>query len=213
MRKSAATRRLALFLLLIVGPSAAALAQGAVVKSAEAPGAAAKLRAVRRIVVLYSGSDAARTKVMEDALTLELMKHGIECVARSRVETLIAQKLSEGARPTSPRDAKEAADPKSEPPRAPVEPVGAVQVARAAGAQLVLVGTMFEDRAAIVKPNRQGAPELVPQPVMVVTASFQIIDVETDTILMVVVAEWEAGKSILDATTDLIKPLKDAGKR
>jgi hypothetical protein len=195
-------------------------ADGPAVRSAAAPGAQQRLRAARRAVILFTGADSLRTKVMEDVLAQDLMNAGIEVVSRSRVETLIAQKIGEEAPPAVAGDEpdqkapKAGSEQKAEPPRRPLEPIGACQVARAAGAQLVLIGTVLEDRAAVVSAGKKGEDaRVLEQPIVVLTASIQVVDVESDAILLLLVGDWTSGRTIVEAAGDLAAPLKELAKR
>src|SRR5574340_115001 len=76
-------------------------AEDANVRSAFPPGAKERVAAAKGAVILFSGIDSLRTMAMEDSLALELMSAGMEVSSRARVETLIAQKLTEVA-PASP---------------------------------------------------------------------------------------------------------------
>lgn len=176
------------------------------VKSAFGARGREKLQTARRAAVFFSGGDPLRAKVMEDALALELMNARLEIVSRSRLETLIAEKMAETVQPAPP---KEVTKQKPEPGRRPLEPVGAVQVARAAGAQIMLIGTMLDERqhSALVSPRK--ISQMLDQPTVVVTVSIQVVDVETDAVLMVLLVQWPNGASFLEAADQLVKSLKE----
>lgn len=175
------------------------------VKSAFGARGREKLQMARRAAVFFSGGDPLRAKVMEDALALELMNARLEIVSRSRVETLIAEKMAE----TVPALSREVTKQKPEPGRRPLEPVGAVQVARAAGAQIVFIGTMLDERqhSALVSPGK--ISQMLDQPIVVVAVSIQVVDVETDTVLMVLLVQWPNGASFLEAADQLVKSIKE----
>jgi len=200
--------------------SAAAADEAAAVRSATAAGGQERIRASRKVVVLFSGVDPLRTKVMEDALALELMSAGTQVVPRARVETIISEKVDAATRAMSEalqaQDAAakvQAAQPAGSTPRpAPslpaIEPVGAVQVATTAGAQIVLVGTMLEERR---REGAAGGPlnaQVLQMPAVVVTASLQVIDAETGSLLMVVTGQWPNGTGIPQAAAELAAALR-----
>jgi hypothetical protein len=184
------------------------------VRSAVSSGGNEKVAGARKAVILFSGIDSLRTKAMEDSLTLELMTAGVEVSSRPRVETLIAQKLTEAA-PTAPPAG--GTEPETKPQAAPrtVEPIGAVQVAKAAGAQIVLIGTMIDERQRSVlatspppAPGSARPGQLLEQPLVVVTATVQVVDVDTDALLMTIVGYWPNGASIPEAAAALAKQLR-----
>jgi hypothetical protein len=195
------------------------------VKFAVAQDAQAKLAGARRVTIVFNGVDPLRTKAIEDALALELMRIDLQIVSRTRLETLIMEKLAEAPPQPAPKETPEPARPRtaraagqSAAPAAPApalapqpapyqaEPVGATQVAKAAAAQLVLVGTLVEERLRSA-PLSTGKPVLE-QPAMVAAATLQVVDVETDTVLMVLVGEWPNGAGISEAAADLAKALR-----
>ena len=174
-----------------------------------------KLAKARRAVILFTGVDSLRTKTMEDALAVELASMGIDIVSRSRFESLIAEKMAEAyaaERVAQATPSKEATAQKPEPPVAPPKPVGAIQVAKGVGAQIVLIGTMLDERqrselVAAGKPGR-----LLDQPLLLVNASIQVVDVESDSVLMLIFGQWPDGTSIGDASSALGLPIKQAVK-
>ena len=186
-------------------------AEDASVRSALSPGGREKVAAVRKAVILFSGIDSLRTKAMEDSLTLDLMTAGVEVSSRPQVETLIAQKLTEASPAAQPAGGTET---KPQAPPRPPEPVGAVQVAKAAGAQIVVIGTMIDERQRSVlasAPTALGGArpgQLLDQPLVVVTATVQVVDVDTDALLMTIVGYWPNGTSIPEAATALAKQLR-----
>jgi len=178
---------------------------GSAVKFALSPMGREKLASARLGVVLFSGVESLRTRAMEDAVALELMNTGMEVVSRPRVETLLAEKLAETI-PVAP--GKEGSDQKPDPSVRPLEPVGVVQIAKAAGAQFALIGTMLDERqrSALVSTGKPG--QLLEQPLVVVTVSIQVVDVESNSLLMVLLGHWPNGTSIPEAAQELASTLK-----
>ena len=166
------------------------------------------VKSAQRALVLFSGMNPLRCRAMEDAVALELLNAGVEVVSRSRAETLMAQKLLEAVPQTQstagenqPNPPETATEPEARPK---LEPVGAIQVAKAAGARIALLGTVLEER------QRSGAGKpgfLLEQPAVVVTVTVQVVDVETDTLLMVLAGEWPNGTTILEAARELARAL------
>jgi len=205
-----------LMLILAAVQQSGSVAQDFAVRSAIARGREQTLRAARRAVILFTGDDSLRTKVMEDALALELMNAGMEVVSRSQVETLIAEKMSEAmAGKEGTEQKKEGTEQKPESASRPFKVVGAVSVAKEARANIVLIGTMLEDHSVFVRTEKRKEDQVLSGPIVMVGASIQVVGVETDTVLMVLVGEWtmRSGLSISGAASVLASPLKEAVRR
>jgi hypothetical protein len=183
------------------------------VKIAISPKAPADFENAKLAAIVMNGADLFRTKVMEDALALELLKNGRQIVSRTRMETLIIERLS-GAPPASPaKEPLDAPNPGQALPapsvvRSQSEPVGASQIAKAAGAQIVFIGNMVEERQRSL-PLTTGKPVL-DQPMMVTALSLQVLNVETESAIMILVGEWPLGISISDAAADLANAMREA---
>lgn len=85
------------------------------------------------------------------------------------------------------------------------KPVSALQVGGAAEAQVLFLGTFFEERVPQWTANSI-AGSLPQEPVRVVAASLQVLDVEMGTPLLVVTAEWPRGAGIGEAARALTEP-------
>ncbi len=183
------------------------------VHAAVSTGAALRLKKARTAVILFTGADALRTKVMEDALAVQLMGAGIRVVSRSKVELLIAEKLAETEQ-QEPSSALPGESQTSAPPASRARPLGVVEVARAAGADVALIGTMVDAISVAVPQAGREPGYLTNQAVMLLAASIQVVDLEdTNMVAMVVTGSWPKGIAFDDSAVALAEPLQDVMKR
>ncbi|HUT58776.1 MAG TPA: hypothetical protein VNA25_13095 [Phycisphaerae bacterium] len=183
------------------------------IHSAVSAGAALRLNKARTAVILFTGADTLRTKVMEDALAVELMRAGIRVVPRSKVELLIAQKLAETEQ-QAPSSALPGEAQTSAPSASRVRPLGVMEVAKAAGADVALIGTMVDAISVTVPQSGRDPGYLTNQAVMLLAASIQVIDLDdTDVVAMVITGSWPKGIAFDDSAVALAKPFQDVMKR
>ncbi|MDO8589488.1 MAG: hypothetical protein Q7T82_20895 [Armatimonadota bacterium] len=170
--------------------------------TAVAPQSAERAKSIRRAIVIINGGDPLRSRAMEDAMAIELSSLGIQTVSRAKVDKIVDDL---GRRDSATADKTKAAQPS----------VSILDVAKVARAEAVISGNMLEERlrSGAWTPSKQlSLTDVLDQPIVVVTASLQIVDAETDEILLVVMGDYRGGKTIPDAASDLVKPIAAARK-
>ena len=166
-----------------------------------------KLPGVTKAVLFLNGIDPLRTRIMEDALSLELMSAGVECASRLQVEDLIARMVYQTI-PSTSQEEENLKNPETD--FQSVESIGTIQVAKAIKAQIAITGNVLDERKRSAMISTGEAGQSLENPLVVVNSAIQIIDADTGTLLMVIVGNWPDGVGIIESVNALVQPLKDA---
>jgi len=178
------------------------------VESVVMPGAdTSALKGATAAMVMFSGRDPLRTRILEDAVALSLARAGVASVSRTHVDRVVGEKTRIPPEGTGAADTAAMTE---------LTPVSVTEVARDSGAGILLLGTVLEERlraGAWTPGGRQGSlADLVDQPLVVTVVSVQVIDVATDKAVMVILGSYPGGRTLTETASDLVKPIMDARK-
>jgi len=129
-----------------------------------------------RLVIMLTGADAVQTRLLEEVLTLQLLKQGLEVVSRLQVERLLAEQLVKKP-PTGEKDTRKA--------------IHATSVAVDAKATALVVGTINNETR--VPPGRTGERSQTAR--FVKTVSLQLVGVPGENILWATCQEFDEAVS------------------
>jgi len=172
------------------------------------------LKALKRIAVFISGSEAFYTTMMEDALSIDLQNLGFEVVNRLEIEKRVTREwkdwyLSEWKPWYSkwidwsylPDSIKRQSQPPEPPDEAEIGK-NEVEIGKLVGVDAVLTGTILEGRqqySNVKEGSGAGAEKIV-----ITAISLQLIDVKKEKILVEVLIGYRHGVSIPYVSKDVM---------
>jgi hypothetical protein len=174
-------------------------------------GASARLTSIKGAVVLLTGEDALRTRLLQEALAVELMVRGIPVVEQIRVDSAMATELARRA----PTLADARAGGSSQADSSTLSPAeilpNALDLARAIGADTAFTGTIVERLVRVDETKRQSPPLESRQSadtVLVTAVSFQALDVPSGRLLFAAVVPFDGGATLIQAAFAMAQALE-----
>ena len=146
----------------------------------------AKIEDFKKVIVFVSSKDANRARLFEDAFAGVLEDNGFSVISRARSERIFQEEVVKA------KDKQE---------------LGAAKMAKKGDAQAVLAVTIDDATHRFVLEDKRAVKTRV-----ITNASLQIIDVDTEDIIGVTVAEYPSGAGIGTAASDLAEPLGTVDK-
>jgi hypothetical protein len=142
-----------------------------------------------RVVILLTG-ETVQTRYVEEALTVQLLKRGVNVVSRLRVERLLAEEMVKN-RTLSEKDPRKA--------------IHATAIAKNAGASAILVGTVnIEPRVPAGQAGDRNSTVRLFKCI-----SLQLVSVDTEDILWATCQEFDESVTYNEAANHIVASVKN----
>lgn len=155
---------------------------------------------INRLSVLVTSTSPLFGQVAEDYLTLKLRDLNYEIIDRSKFSEATIRELNKLENTVDSDKSKQQA-----------EILSVIKIGNKLGLDALITGTLFEGRRQ-VSFSEENTPRFMDKTV-VATFSLQIIDINTERILLSIILEYDKGENITTAIDTCIKFIKDEMKR
>lgn len=154
------------------------------------------LKKIKKIAVLVTSTSPLFGQVAEDLLAVKLSDMNLEVVERTKVSEVTVKELGRIEKQMEMEKGKQQE-----------EILNIIKIGKSLDLNAVIVGTLFEGRRQI-SFSEENPPRLMDK-IVVSTFHLQIIDTQTEKVMLSVILEYDKGENIINAVDTMTKIIKD----
>lgn len=156
----------------------------------------ADLKRIKKVAVLLTSTAPLFGQVAANLLTLKLEDMNFEVTEQTKVSEVTAKELGRIEKQMEMEKEKQQE-----------EILSVIKIGKSLDLDAVIVGTLFEGRRQI-SFSEENPPRLMDK-IVVSTFHIQIIDIQTEKIMLSVTLEFDKGENIINAVDTMTKIIKD----
>lgn len=153
-----------------------------------------KIKQPKHLAIFLSCDNKIVKRMLEDFISVCLLEKGFKILPRTKLERLMAKELNKEEWGVDANREKTILD--------------IIKLGKLAKLDTVITGTIIDSKKSLSIVNEKKQTQSIKEGIAVSSIYVQLIDVQTEEVMMGAVGKYKMGKNIPDTATDIVELLK-----